>query len=337
MTHLSTPDRELYARLVRAMLVAAGFGTRLDPLTVELPKPALPVGNRPLAWYALDHLARSGFRHVLVNTHHLAERLMERLQAVCPPGLQLQFVHEPRILGTGGGVRNAWKPQPGEDLVLVNPKLLFAPDLERALSVHRASGAIATMVLKPLEEGASFTPIHLDAGGRVRHIGRQRPAGLPAHAPRMFASVQILSARAWRDLPQEGDIIAGAYRAWLARGEVVASVTDENDFMDVGVTLQHYLAANLALANGRLGWPSRIAAPSGVLVAPEARIDSAARIEDSVIGDGAVVEAGAELVRCVVWPSARVSGVHRNAVVTSAGRIVHVPEAPPVQAKPPAL
>ena len=83
------------------MLVAAGLGTRLDPLTRELPKPALPVANRPVAWFACDHLARNGFHDLVVNTHHLAERLSEELTRACPDAVQLRFVHEPRILGTG--------------------------------------------------------------------------------------------------------------------------------------------------------------------------------------------------------------------------------------------
>src|SRR5436190_20338773 len=107
------------------MLVAAGFGTRLEPLTRELPKPALPLGNRPVAWFALDHLRRCGARDVVVNTHHLAERLREQLEPCCPADVALRFVHEPMILGTGGGVRNAWQPAAGEDFVVFNAKLLF--------------------------------------------------------------------------------------------------------------------------------------------------------------------------------------------------------------------
>src|SRR5438270_13996922 len=108
---------------MRAMLVAAGLGTRLDPLTRELPKPALPVANRPVAWFALDHLTRHGVRDFVVNTHHLADRLRTEVERCCPAGARLRFVHEPNILGTGGGVRNAWRPQDGEDFLVVNAKL----------------------------------------------------------------------------------------------------------------------------------------------------------------------------------------------------------------------
>src|SRR5690242_16831338 len=119
---------------VRGMLVAAGFGTRLDPLTRELPKPALPVANRPVAWFAADHLARHGVRELVVNTHHLGGELERVLGAVQPEGTQLRFIHEPEILGTGGGVRNAWSATSQEALLAFNAKLVFAPDLQRALA-----------------------------------------------------------------------------------------------------------------------------------------------------------------------------------------------------------
>lgn len=306
------------------MLVAAGFGTRLDPLTRELPKPALPVGNRPVAWYALDHLARSGFDEIVVNTHHLGDRLVAALEPVIPAGVSARFVHEPQILGTGGGVRNAWAPQPGEDFVTVNAKLLFAPDLPRALAVHRQSGAIATMILTALPDASKFTPIHVDADGRVRAIGGEAPADALATPRRMFASVQILSERAWRDLPEDGDIIAGSYRPWLARGEVVMSVTDSAPWMDVGVSLRHYLDANLALATGRIAWPGLKAGADGVLLASSARVEQGSRLRNCVVGDAATVAANSVLERTVVWGGTRVSGAWTDAIVTGVGQTIRV-------------
>jgi NDP-sugar pyrophosphorylase family protein len=308
---------------MRAMLVAAGFGTRLDPLTRELPKSALPVGNRPAAWYACDHLARAGVRDVVVNTHHLARELREALAPHVPAGQQLSFVHEPEILGTGGGVRNAWRPVDGEPLVVMNAKLLFAPDLARALEAHRQSGAIATLVLRRLPEGSRFTGIETAADGRVLAIGGKpsRTAGA-AHGALMYTGVQILSARAWHDLPERGGIIEQSYWPWLARGELVASVVDDAPWMDIGVTLAHYLDANLALATGALRWPGVTPNADGVLVDAAAQIGEGCTLEKAVVGAGAVVAAGTRLQRTVVWPNARAAGDLHDAIVTAAGRVV---------------
>jgi mannose-1-phosphate guanylyltransferase len=308
---------------VRAMLVAAGFGTRLDPLTQELPKPALPLGNRPVAWFALDHLRRIGTTDVTVNTHHLADRLQGELEQVVPDGMRLRFVHEPEILGTGGGVRNALRPQPGEDVFLVNAKLAYAPDLARALSVHRQSGAIATMVLRALPPGSGFSPIEVDAEGRVRSI-RKLPGFHGGLALRMFTGVAVLSARAFHDLPERGDIIEHAYLPWLARGELVASITDDSPWVDVGVTPRHYLDANLALASGALRWPGVEPGPEHVLRASGVELGPGSRLEHAVVGRGATIAGGCSVLRSVVWPCARVTESCASAIVTTAGRVLGV-------------
>ena len=308
------------------MLVAAGFGTRLDPLTRELPKPALPVANRPIAWFACDHLARSGFHDIVANTHHLAAELRAALESNCPPGVQLRFVHEPVILGTGGGVRHAWRPLPGEDFVVVNAKLLFAPDLQRALAAHHERDAIATMVLRRLPPGSSFTGVEIDAEGFVVRIG-----GKPARSTRaaqatrlMYTGIQILNERAWRELPASGDIIAGSYLPWIERGERVCAVVDDRPWVDIGVTGQHYLEANLALANGQLTWPGITPAEGAVILAPEASVGARARLQQACIGSGATIAAGVRVERAVVWPGARVPHDLRNAIATTAGAIIEL-------------
>lgn len=307
------------------MLVAAGYGTRLDPLTGELPKPALPVANRPVAWYACDHLVRSGFRDVVVNTHHLSAELRAALSAHCPAGLQLEFVHEPAILGTGGGVRNAWRAGPGEDFVVINAKLLYAPDLERALQAHRESGAIATMLLRSLPAGSTFTGIEVDQAGRVRRIGTRPSFAAPsARGGLMYTGVQILSARALADLPGSGDIIEHSYWPWLERGEYVGSVVDDSPWIDIGVTLQQYLDANLAMTRGELTWPSMTPERGGLFVDPSARLGPGSVLNNVCAGPRAAVVAGARLERVVLWEGASVEADLHDAIVTGGGQLVRL-------------
>ena len=308
-----------YAAGVRAMLVAAGLGTRLEPLTHELPKPAVPVANRPAAWFGMDHLARSGFTELVVNTHHLEGELRAALEAHVPAGLTLSFVHEARILGTGGGVKHAWRPVEGEDFVTWNAKLLFAPDLQAALARHRESGAIATMVLRPMPERASFAPVLVDAEGRVRAIRAGAPAGEGQLFPGMYTGVQVLHPRAHADLPEQGDIVEHAYQRWLARGEVIASVTEHAPWHDVGVTLRHYLDANLALLRGELQWPGIEPSEHRALVAADAVTGEGATLHEVAVGAGARIAPGSRLERCVLWPGAVAAGQLSDAVITPRG------------------
>jgi mannose-1-phosphate guanylyltransferase len=308
---------------VRAMLVAAGLGTRLDPLTHELPKPAVPVANHAAAWFGIDHLTRAGYTELVVNTHHLAAELRDALTARAPEGATLSFVHEPRILGTGGGVKRAWRPREGEDFLTWNAKLVFAPDVRAALARHRESGAIATLVLRPMPEHASFAPVLVDGEGRVRAIRGGAPVGSGELSPRMYTGVQVLHPRAHADLPDAGDIIEHAYQRWLQRGDVIASVTDHGPWHDVGVTLGHYLDANLALLRGEVRWPGIEPGPGAVIVAESAHVGAGARLHEVAVGAGARIAAGVRLERSIVWPGAVVSADLTDTIITPRG-VVHV-------------
>lgn len=304
------------------MIVAAGLGTRLLPLTRELPKPGLPAGNRPLAWYSIDHLRRAGVHDFVVNTHHLAAQLQGALESLQPQNVTLRFVHEPEILGTGGGLRNAWEPIDGEDFIVVNGKLLFAPNLDHALAVHRETGAIATMVLRPLAANDSFGAVEIDGEGAVGQV--RRILGEPANASEplrrmMWTGVQILSSRAHRDLPEHGCVIRETYRRWIDRGERVIGVVDEAPWRDLGVTVRHYIEGNLSLV--RKPWPglSTSCLCAKGLCDESAEVAPRAVVCDSVIGAGAYIAPNVRVERSVVWPNARVTSDLVDGVITTRG------------------
>ena len=300
------------------MIFAAGFGVRLRPLTAELPKPALPVANLPLGWFALDYLARNGVDDVAINAHHLADLLREKISPYIPKSLSVRFVHEPVILGTGGGLKNAWRPAPGETFVALNGDMLFEPNLDAALDAHRRLGAIATMVLRPLTEPERYRPVEMDAEGRVRRIlGFPQSAAGPLETY-MFTGVHLLHPRAWPDLPVDGCIIRASYLRWLERGEVVAGVVDDSLWMDVGA-VEDYLEANCALASGRAQRAGIARDPAGVIRDPSATVGKGALLSQVVLGPNSYVAPGSRLRRVVLWEAARAEENIENAVITRAG------------------
>lgn len=295
------------------MVFAAGRGTRLEPLTAELPKPAVPVAHVPLVAYTLAHLARARVDRIRINLHHLAERLPEALDAHVPPEVRLQYFREERLLGTGGGLRHAFEAEPPRGpVVVMNGDIQFAPDIDRVLAPHLRADAIATMVLREHPDPARLGAVEIDVGGRVRRLlGRpdRRDERLRAY---MFTGVHVLSPRAFRCLPREGCIIRTAYRAWIDRGETVIGVVEKGPFADLG-TLDAYLDANVAFAEGKaLLEPPVVAAP----VHPDARLGRGARVEASVVGPGAEIAPGVHLERSVVWPGARVTRDATRSVFT---------------------
>ena len=300
------------------MLLAAGLGTRLQPLTDLRPKPIVPVANRPLGAFAMEHLARAGVRRIVANTHPQPEIVESALKAACPPSVELCFSREETLLGTGGGLRNAHPlfDDPQAPVAVMNGDTLFAPDLRRAHAEHLAQGAVATMILRRTPSPERFGAIGIDQGGWVRSL-----LGLPrderVREALMFTGVHILAPGAFSAMPESGCVIRTAYRSWVDSGAPVLGIIDESPWADLG-TVSEYHRLNLELASGLFAWPG-VEPRDGCILA--ALVEPAANIRQSVVGANVELAKGVTLDRCVVWPGATVSRSATNAVITPEHRI----------------
>jgi mannose-1-phosphate guanylyltransferase len=315
---------------MRAMLFAAGLGTRLRPLTDVLPKPAVPFFGLPLAGWMMRHLARSGVRSIVANTHHLAARCEAALSAAAPSDVTLQFSREEgALLGTGGGLRRAWEideatqgPMADDEvLVVVNGDILFAPDVPALVARHRRSGALATMALRRVPDPFSLGAIEIGPDGRVEAMlrGASAPRGLDVTAA-MFTGVHVLSREALAALPEEGCIIRRGYQRWLAEGARIEGVLCAAPWRDLG-TPRVYLQAHLDVLAGLLALPG--VSPGACWAAPTAEAAGQAQLDRVVLGDGARV-GSVRLSRVVVWPGAQVDVDLEDAIVLPDDRVVAV-------------
>jgi len=291
---------------VTGMVLCAGLGTRLRPLTARCPKPAVPVCGVPLVRYTLGLLAGAGVRRAVINVHHLPTEMAAAARAAAAHlSLDLMVSEEPVIAGTGGALRQARPLLAGADAGGVgNGDVLFDVDLGAALAAHAASGALATMVLMAMPPGAAYAAVEADAEGRVRRIaGRFGPGGEglePWHFPGVHVLSPELLARV-PDEPFECDLNRHVYPPLMASGRV-RRVVSAGAWNDLGAP-RSYLAANLDVAAGRLplGRFGGLARPPRV--APDAVISAGAQVgEDVVIGAGCRVGARARLERAVLWP-----------------------------------
>src|SRR5260370_1674263 len=132
---------------MRAMILAAGYGARLWPLTADRTKPALPVLGKPLVGYVAEYLAQQGVDEAIVNLHHRPDSVRAALGDGAQFGLRLQYVYEPVILGTSGALDNARELIGSEIFVVINGKLITDIDLREAFETHRSRNALATRVL----------------------------------------------------------------------------------------------------------------------------------------------------------------------------------------------
>lgn len=300
------------------MLLAAGLGTRLQPLTELRPKPIVPVANRPLAGFAMEHLARSGVRTIVANTHPQPELVESTLEAVCPESVDLRFSRELNLLGTGGGLRKAQAlfDDPHSPVIVMNGDTLFAPDLLGAYAAHLAHGPVATMILRRTAQPDRFGAIGIDQNDRVRSL-----LGVPrderVRQALMFTGVQILSPEAFSAMPESGCVIRSAYRHWVDSGAPVLGVIDESPWADLG-TVAEYHRLNLGLASGAFRWPG--IEPRDGCILPSS-VEPSSSVRRSVIGPEVDIAAGVHLDRCVVWPGTVVTRSAANAVLTLEHRI----------------
>jgi NDP-sugar pyrophosphorylase family protein len=144
------------------MILAAGYGTRLWPLTVDRAKPAIPFLGRPLVGYVAEYLARHGCREIAVNLHHRPESVRAALGDGTRFGVRLHYVEEPTILGTSGALDNARDFLDGDTFVVVNGKIATDIDLGAAVETHRRTGALATLVVRPNEARESYSTVEID-------------------------------------------------------------------------------------------------------------------------------------------------------------------------------
>jgi mannose-1-phosphate guanylyltransferase len=287
------------------MILAAGFGTRLRPLTDELPKPLVPVGDRAAVAHIADRLAKAGILEAVLNTHHLAAAFTpERLAAHALP-LRLRVIHEPTILGTAGGVTHAAPLLGGGDVILWNGDILADIDVAELLEEHRGARALATMAIAPRPRGEGT--VGLDERGAIVRLRGER-FGEEARGGD-FLGITALGPVLRARLPREGCLIGDGCLPALRAGERIASFTTTTEWDDIG-SIATYLQANARwLARTKLDH----FVGQGAAIAPDVVL------EGSVVGAGARVSGSGSVRGAVIWPGAHVEAPLDRVVVTTTG------------------
>ena len=315
---------------IRAMILAAGHGTRLGALGADRPKPMLPVGTRPLVEHVFHLLASAGIGHVILNSFTHADALECHVGDKNRFGLEIAWSRETgQILGTGGGIKNARWFFGDQPCVVANGKIVTTLDLSRALAFHRASGAGATLVLRPDPDASRWGGFALDPKGRVvSMLGQSIPGEDPVAPTHMFTGISVLEPGFLDYLPDGPHcLVREGLFPWFSEGRPLAGFSmSEDDYWWDHSTPSRYLLGNLNLFSPGLRphftdlpWhpshPDVIAAP-GFHLGENVHIDGPV-----VLGPGAVVAPGVRLGNVVVWENQRVEHDLWNTVVCPGGPV----------------
>jgi mannose-1-phosphate guanylyltransferase len=283
-----------------AMVLSAGLGTRLRPLTDLRAKPLVPVGDRPALAHILDRLRAAGVPRVVVNAHHLAAQVVA---FAATRGGDVRVSEEAELLGTAGGLAQAAGLLGEGDVLVWNGDILAEVDVAALVAAHATGDRVATLVVQSLPAGQG--PVGLDVQGRVVRLRKER-FGDEARGGQ-FLGIYVLGAALRERLVSPGGVVEDVLVPAMARGEVVRALDFAKPWHDIG-TVESYRAANLAWldARGLASW-----------IGPAASVAPGVTLHRSLVGEGATVVGEGTLARCIVWPGARAVAPLQDQIVTS--------------------
>lgn len=223
------------------MILAAGYGTRLRPISYILPKPMIPLGNRPLIGWLVESLIEARVSEIVVNLHHLPQTI-ERYLPEHFPGVKFHFSLEQKILGTAGGVRKVRTLLEREDdFFLINGDTFQLPRYEDLRRARRDRDATSALTLRRAPGGDKYTAVW-EEHGTVTGIGTGRGQAL------MFAGSHCVSSRIFRHIPDRdvSNITGDVYQPLLVGGrETIAAVIDDNPmWFDIGTPRRYLMASH---------------------------------------------------------------------------------------------
>jgi NDP-sugar pyrophosphorylase family protein len=319
---------------MKAMILAAGFGTRLFPLTIDRTKPAIPFLGKPLVGYVAEYVAKFGFKDVVVNLHHQPESVIKALGEGDDFGVKIHYtIEEPNILGTAGALDNARILLEDETFLIVNGKIITDIDISVALETHRKTGALATMVLMENKKRERFSIVETE-GDSITGFG-----GFPENDPRfkaeethnpkskilnplMFTGIHILEPRVFDYIPRGvySDIVPTFYNPAIKNGEkIVAHIADGNWF-ELS-TIPRYLDISLAMLDGQ---------KEKIVKGANFKISGSAIVSDSVIWDDVSIADGARISKTIIGDGVKISAGEKfeNAAIVRADMLAHCTEIP---------
>lgn len=283
---------------MKGMILAAGLGTRLWPLTEGRSKPAIPFMNQPLISYSADYLASFGINEIVVNLHHEPESIRQALGDGSAFGVGIQYSYEEEILGTSGAIDRVRGLLCDEDFVVINGKIVTDIDLAAAVRTHSESNAIATLVLRENAGRERFSVVEVDSNRRiVKFAGFPEPAKDHETPPLMFTGIQVLSPRILDYVPRNcfSHSTVDVYPPAIEKGEAVIGHVAGGEWHEMS-TLDRYLTSSVTFMR-KAG--IRFVAGRGSMISSEAVI------EDSVLWEDVTVETACRLRRVVIGDRVR--------------------------------
>jgi len=225
---------------MKAMILAAGKGTRLLPLTGLRPKPLLPVYNTPILDLTINQLKQTGAKDIIINTHHLTQKFNTYFQENTSSGINITLSYEPDLLGTAGAIKNVeefWDSQP---FIVINGDIIHTIDLHAAYQNHIKNGNLATLIL---HQHPRYNQVEIDNEGNIVAIREERVRETFSPTHRLaFTGIHIISPQLLMEIPPNHYVdIISVYLQLISRGMKICGYQVEKHYwLDIGTIMDYH-------------------------------------------------------------------------------------------------
>ena len=310
------------ATITQAFVLGAGLGIRLRPLTDDLPKPLVPIFQKQLITFALDHLIDLGIESFVINTHRLPEQFANVFANQTYRDRPMRLVHEPELLGTGGGIKNIGPHLKSAPFIAYSGDVLTDIDLQSLIDEHFRCGNDVTLALRDTGLAAAVAFRNgrvVDISNRYGMAGNYDFANIAVWNPEIFE--RIPPNRRMSFIPIIADWIG-------AGGKIGGVVLNDGKWFNIGSRTQ-YLEIHRVIADGwrpryveKREWPISVAKSARVAasaqlsgffsIGADCSVGDDATIEDTILWPGAEIASKSHLQGCIVRANQKARGVHRN-------------------------
>jgi mannose-1-phosphate guanylyltransferase len=312
--------------VTKAFVLGAGLGTRLRPLTETVPKPLIPIFHKPLITFALDYLIGIGVKSFVINTHRLTEQFSDYFSGGEYAGYPVELIHEPNLLETGGGIKNAEHLLEGGPFITYSGDILSDVSLQTLIDEHFRRGNDVTLALRHtgLASGVALRD------GRVVDIASRH--GIPGTHD--FANIALWNSDIFARLePGKKISFVPVLADWIGEGGKIGGVVlNEGKWFNIGSSAEYRRVHEAILADKwkppfvrEKAWPERIHYTADIprsaqllgctAIGPNCRIGSDALLDDTIVWADAQIASRSRLSRCIVRSHQSVSGMHDDAVL----------------------
>lgn len=327
---------------LKAMVMAAGLGSRLEPITLSIPKPLIPVMNRPLMDIILTQLKSVGITDVISNTYYLADKIIDRYSNN-KLGINFNYIKEEELSGTAGGVKKCqFFFDEDEDFVVMSGDVLTTADIKEGIEIHKKSGAVATIGVKQVSHDlvSNFGVVVTDEKGYITEF-QEKPSIEEAKSNLINTGIYIFNYKIFDYIPENTfyDFAKNVFPQLLLEGQINTFVVDSY-WNDIGTISQykqsiqdvfsgvckikHDRIHETNLGNyiaGDSKIPETVRFVGNSVIGNNCKLGEYIKLENCIVFDEAKITTGTELVDCIVLPT---KSMNKNNIKSSGKEILTV-------------